>query len=311
LDGAGTVDPSVSKLRLGSIIVRGQRNNGCSNHMVMKITRALPLLLVLLLLCQLACSPTRDHTPSQPPLHSIVIYGDCRSGDDIHRQIVADALKIEPKAVFNTGDLVNDGSSASEWAIFDNITSELRQVAPYYPALGNHDLPPQLFFADFHLPNNERWYSVDIDSLHFIVLDTTSDISQGSEQYMWLEADLQSASQDFVVVVTHYPLLSTGQHGGSSDIDQILKPLFEEYHVDIVFSGHDHDYERSSRNGIYYIVTGGGGADLYSQATTSKYSQVFKETHNFCTLFVNGGVVTVEASDPAENVIDQLAVKIR
>jgi hypothetical protein len=170
----------------------------------MKTARALLIFLILLLLSQLACSHSRAHTPGQPVLHSIVIYGDCRDGYDIHRQIVADALKIEPKAVFNTGDLVDDGSSAAEWAIFDNITSQLRAIAPYYPTLGNHDLPQELFLADFHLPNHERWYIVDIDDLHFVVLDTTSDISQGSEQYVWLEAELQTLSKDFVAVVTHY-----------------------------------------------------------------------------------------------------------
>jgi 3',5'-cyclic AMP phosphodiesterase CpdA len=273
-----------------------------------KLDKALPLLLILLLFSQLACSHSRAHAPGQPELHSVVVYGDCRSGDDIHRQIVGDALKIEPKAVFNTGDLVNDGSSANEWAIFDNITFQLREIAPYYPALGNHDLPPELFLADFHLPNNERWYSVDIDHLHFVVLDTTSDISQGSEQYAWLEGDLQAASKGFVAIVTHYPLLSTGEHGGDSNLSQILMPLFEEYNVDIVFSGHDHDYERSVKNGIYYIVTGGGGAPLRGRTTSSRYSRVFDEIHNFCTLSVTNGTVTVQAFDPAENVIDRFAV---
>jgi len=274
----------------------------------MKTTKALLIFLLLLLLSQMSCSHSKGLTPGQPPLHSIVIYGDCRSGDDIHRQIVADAVKIEPKAVFNTGDSVNDGSSASEWAIFDNITSELRQVAPYYPTLGNHDLPPQLFFADFHLPNNERWYSVDIDSLHFLVLDTTSDISQGSDQYRWLEAELQTLRREFVVVVTHYPLLSTGYHGDELGLGPILMPLYEEYHVDMVFSGHDHDYERSVKNGIYYIVTGGGGAYLRGKETSSQYSKVFDETYNFCTLSVSNGTVTVEAFDPAENVVDHFAI---
>jgi 3',5'-cyclic AMP phosphodiesterase CpdA len=272
------------------------------------IKKALPLLLALLLLSQVACSHLREHTPGQPVLHSIVIYGDCRSGHDTHRQIVADAVKIEPKAVFNAGDLVDDGSSADQWGTFDNITSELRKIAPYYPTLGNHDLPPELFLADFDLPNNERWYSVDIESLHFVVLDTTSDISQGSDQYVWLEARLQTLSEDFVVAITHYPLLSTGVHGGDSDLSQTLMPLFEEYHVDIVFSGHDHDYERSLNNGIYHIVTGGGGAPLRGKATTSPYSEVFDKTYNFCTLSVSNGTVTVEAFDPAENVIDRFTI---
>ena len=41
-----------------------------------------------------------------------------------------------------------------------------------------------------------------------------------------------------------------------------LVPLFEKYDVQMVFSGHDHDYERGTVNGIKYVVTGGGGERL-------------------------------------------------
>lgn len=277
-----------------------------------KMKKALSVLLLLLVLSHLACSHPTERTPGQPVPHSIVIYGDCRSGHDTHRQIVADAVSIRPDAVFCVGDLVDDGSSADQWANFDNITSELREVAPYYPALGNHDLPPELFFERFDLPNNERWYSVDVKGLHFVVLDTTieADITEGSEQHAWLESQLQEVGEEFVAVLTHHPLLSTGNHGGDPDLDRVLTPLFEEYGVDIVFSGHDHDYERSLRNGIYYIVTGGGGAPLYGRATKNPYSEVFHESHQFCTLFMSNDTVTVEAFDLDGNIIDEFSFGI-
>lgn len=273
-----------------------------------KTVKPVLAIFAVLLLLQLACSGLADYPADQPPPGSIVIYGDCRGGHDIHRAIVEAVVKAEPKAVFNTGDLVDDSSSADQWATFDNITRGLRQMAPYYPALGNHDLPPDLFFALFELPNNERWYSMQIDGLQFVVLDTNSAIDHESDQYKWLEDQLQDMSDNFVVAVFHRPLLSTGWHGGDPDLDRILKPLFEEYDVDLVFNGHDHDYERSYRNGIYYVVTAGSGAPLRGQVAASAWSQAFENTHHFCTLSVSDGEVTVRAFTPGLRLIDEFTL---
>jgi hypothetical protein len=105
--------------------------------------------------------------------------------------------------------------------------------------------------------------------------------------------------------------LSTGWHGGDSDLRQILTPLFEDYRVDVVFNGHDHGYERSFKDGIYYVVTAGGGAPLRGQATTSDYSQVFDKTYNFCTLSVGSENVTVKAFDPDIGLVDEFSIEAR
>ena len=42
-----------------------------------------------------------------------------------------------------------------------------------------------------------------------------------------------------------------------------LVPMFEKYHVSAGFFGHDHNYQHYLKNGIHYVVTGGGGAPLY------------------------------------------------
>src|SRR5262249_61791186 len=59
------------------------------------------------------------------------------------------------------------------------------------------------------------------------------------------------------------PPYSTSIHGGQPELREMWTPIFERYGVDAVFSGHDHVYERSEKNGIRYFVSGGGGAPLY------------------------------------------------
>lgn len=69
-----------------------------------------------------------DFSPSY-----IAIYGDSRTGHDIHRQIVKAMLHYKPTIVFHTGDIVYDGPD--DWALFNEITSELIENAEFFAAI--------------------------------------------------------------------------------------------------------------------------------------------------------------------------------
>jgi 3',5'-cyclic AMP phosphodiesterase CpdA len=265
-------------------------------------------LTIILISLQLSCFSIEDHqTVSQP----IVIYGDSRTGHQTHQKMVDEIIKTKPAIVFHTGDLVEDGLIPDQWATFNEIISDLIKIAEFYPALGNHENNSPLYFDNFILPNNERWYSVEKDNLHFMVLDSNSDCSIGSEQYLWLEDDLQNIKENikFFIAIFHHPPFSTGHHNeDEKNLRQSIIPLFEQYGVDIVFNGHDHDYERSLYNNIYYIVTGGGGAPLYDQARTSPYSQLFIKAYHFCKLFIINNQLIIEVYDIDSNLIDRFVI---
>lgn len=272
----------------------------------MRLNRLVILLIGGLLFVQLSCSLNQF---SLPP---IVIYGDTRTNHEAHQKVVAAILKIKPAVVFHTGDLVENGYNPEEWAIFNAIASKLREVSEFYPALGNHEHNSPLYFDNFDLPNNERWYFVERNNTHFIVLDSNYGISKDSEQYRWLEADLKSISDKirFVVVIFHHPPVSTGSHREDEmGLKETILPLFEEYGVDMVFCGHNHCYERSLYNGIYYVVTGGGGAPLYGQVRTNPYSQVFIKDYHFCQLSMIGRRLFVEVFDVDLDLIDRFNIR--
>ena len=71
------------------------------------------------------------------------------------------------------------------------------------------------------------------------------------EQTRWLERTLRHASEDesvdWIVVQMHQDALSSSRTGNGSDkgIREEWLPLFDQYGVDLVVCGHDHDYERS------------------------------------------------------------------
>ncbi|UCC94321.1 MAG: metallophosphoesterase [Candidatus Omnitrophota bacterium] len=246
------------------------------------------------------------------PSQCIVVYGDTRTGHASHKKVVDAIMKLKPRAVFHAGDLVGNGHSHQDWALFNEITRDLTANSKFYPALGNHEYHSQLFFDNFKLPHNEQWYSIALERIHFVVLDSTTDLSQTSEQYDWLKEDLENVGEEikFIIVVFHHPPFTVGMHSeDEKGLQQSIVPLFEQYGVDMVFSGHNHAYERLRVNGIYYIVTGGGGAPLYPQARQNPYSQVYKEVHHFCTLLVKSNTLVVNVFDTQLRRIDQFRVR--
>ena len=242
----------------------------------------------------------------------VVVYGDSRTGHDEHRAIVAQIEKQDPYAVFHTGDIVNDGEIATEWDTFNEITSELLADTWFYPVLGNHENNSDNYFENFTLPGNERYYSVNIGPVHYTLLDSNFEIGAGSDQYVWAEADLKNAvgKSDFQVVVLHHPPYSTGGHGDDeSGMRDKIVPLLEKYGVDLVFSGHDHSYERADNNNIVYIVSGGGGAPLYPQKFEKEYSKKFLESYNFAVVELDGTDLVMTAYNQLSEVIDKVVIK--
>ena len=265
-------------------------------------------LTIILISFQLSCFSIGD---LQIVSQAIVIYGDSRTGHQTHQKIVDEIIKTKPAIVFHTGDLVKNSKIHGQWATFNEIIFDLTKIADFYPALGNHENNSPLFFDNFILPNNERWYSIEKDNLHFVVLDSNSDCNIGSEQYLWLEDDLHNIKENirFVIAIFHHPPFGTGRHNEDvKKLRQTIIPLFEQYGVDIVFNGHDHDYERSLYHNIYYIVTGGGGAPLYKQARTSPYSQLFIRAYHFCKLFIINDQLIIEVYDIDSNLIDRFVI---
>ena len=71
------------------------------------------------------------------------------------------------------------------------------------------------------------------------------------------------------------------------------RPSFVQYGVDLVFNGHDHDYERSVAKGVIYIVAGGGGAPLYTQVNSNPASVYFTSTYHSVLVTVTESLLSV------------------
>jgi hypothetical protein len=252
----------------------------------------------------------RFHTaPGAGEVVRIAVYGDVRGGHAIHRSLV-EAIKGEaPDMVIATGDMVLRGTDEGDWQRFFGVTEDLLPSIPYYPAIGNHDVGrsgDQLRRADqlFALPPGPAarptgtfWYSYDVGDVHLVFLD--SNAYERPEQVTWLEQDLAAARKRKVrsiVVSTHDGPYSRGSHGGNTIAQRDYVPILARYKIDVILSGHDHDYQRGQMSGVDYLVSGGGGASLYPQkcgapgkrkCRTEDGMQFFAKEHHYVMITID------------------------
>ena len=167
------------------------------------------------------------------------------------------------------GDNAYNNGTDTEYqaAVFDTYPELLRQVS-VWPTLGNHDgysassaSQSGPYYDIFTLPKNaeagglasgtEAYYSFDRSNIHFIVLDSyDSDRSVNGTMLSWLENDLATNQQDWLIAFWHHPPYTKGSHNSDTESELIdmrrnALPLLESYGVDLVLSGHSHSYERS------------------------------------------------------------------
>jgi len=257
--------------------------------------------------------------PNRETPFRFAVYGDNQTYVDVHRQVVQSIIKSRPDFVVSVGDIVTNGTVLEQWTDeFFTPAFDLISEVPVYIAIGNHEQNSQYFYDFFSFPKPEDYYSFNYGNSHFIVIDSHpwTGYSPDSEQYKWLVEDLASddcRKAEWVFVFFHRPPWSqqwdSPGYSGEGDVREYLVPLFESYKVDMVFSGHTHDYERGNHNGVYYIITGGGGGALDRVLTGSwPHIAVWKSEHHHCALQVNGKTLELRAIRSDGIVIDSLSI---
>jgi predicted phosphodiesterase len=256
-----------------------------------------------------------------------VVYGDTRTDDTAHHRVVTAAVSRKPSFILQTGDLVEDSGIAQQWNTFDNTIQPIRNNhIAYYPAKGNHDATGSRFFKEILDPvqagyDGKNYYRFDVQGLCFIALDTESlydgpENKKAQKQFEWLEAQLKQASTAklFIIPFFHRALYSVGRHRNEKpSLRDWLHPLFVRYGVRLVFQGHDHLYYRTKKDGITYVVTGGGGAPLYEIEQELQPDEKGKSAHHFCAVELSSGDIHVivyeverdpKKKDPVEPIDD-------
>jgi hypothetical protein len=254
------------------------------------------------------------------------VIGDYGSGREAEADVAALVNGWEPDIIITTGD--NNYPNGSSKTIDQNIGQFFHEfIAPYqgsfgegaqenrfYPSLGNHDWQSpgaEPYLDYFTLPGNERYYDFIWGPVHFFALDSDSrepdGVGRSSQQAAWLQSRLAESTSSWKIVFFHHAPYSSGLHG---PVDWMQWP-FAEWGADIVLSGHDHTYERISRDGILYLVNGLGGKSKYSFFGAIDGSQVrYNDDYGAMLVEANEDMVLLQFINRQNEVIDTYSLGV-
>ncbi|MFQ5942948.1 MAG: metallophosphoesterase family protein [Anaerolineales bacterium] len=278
--------------------------------------------------------PIQFETPSlgTPDLRFGVV-GDTGFGDEKTRQLVELMDGYDLDFVLHTGDVVynvNEQSGPREAFALKYFTmfAPLIQDAPMFPVPGNHEYDRAARFngrpyfvhafpslTDPSVPDNAlgTWYAFDFSGIQFLMLDTQAFLGAGgrAEQTAWLAERLADPSYRYSIPVLHTPPYTSGRHrNDGAAVRSDWNPLFEAAGVPVVFSGHDHNYERIWRDGVTYIVSGGGSAILYPETDRVEGSHSFQSRTHFVLVEIFEDRISLTAIGIDGAVLDRTTIPV-
>jgi acid phosphatase type 7 len=212
-------------------------------------------------------------TPSSDGSFTYIWFGDTHHSPKFGELIKA-ADNRHPEAAFYSiaGDIVSDGLYRNQWDDIFKFTEGIISRKPLMSVPGNHDnrggLGALMYRELFSYPMNapagvekEQTYSFRYKNALFLMIDATSPIDA---QTPWIEEQLKNTDAVWKFAMFHFPPYSSD--GGYPEIRSKWGTLFDKYHVDMVMSGHVHNYLRtkpmngeqavsSAAKGTIYLVS--------------------------------------------------------
>jgi len=237
------------------------------------------------------------------------VIGDSGTGDppqfDVANQMAKFHGVFRFDRVIMLGDNIYGGQSASDLdqKFAQPYKALLDAGVTFYASLGNHDSQNNRNYPPFHM-GGERYYSYATKNVRFFALDTDS---LDPAQVQWIQGALKSATEQWKICYFHHPLYSDGKtHGSDINLRTVLEPIFVANGVNVVFSGHDHIYERiTPQKGIYYFVSGSAGqlrkGDLRRSAMTAAG---YDADCSFMLVEIAGSDMSFEAVSRTGQVVD-------
>jgi len=233
--------------------------------------------------------------PGQATPTRIWILGDPgRAGTDpttLDQKIVRDGYYDYAQGAYTDfwlmlGDNAYVDGTIEEYqnAVFNQYPKLLKQ-SPLWPVLGNHDNRTAKIATEtggyydlFSLPTmgeaggtpsgHEAYFSFDYGNIHVVVLNSSDDEHFEIDGPMdaWLETDLANTTAEWLITVFHHPVYAKSGHDSDTEYNmvkmrEIYLPIFDKHGVDLVMTGHNHFYTRTTLTNGHY-----GLSDTYDAA---------------------------------------------
>ena len=221
------------------------------------------------------------------------VIGDNGTGEqpqyEVARQMAASRSSFPFDFVLMLGDNMYGSQKPKDVvAKFERPYASLLEAGVrFYATLGNHDQQTNRLYAPFNMAG-ERYYTFTRTPAQFFVLDTNA---MDRAQLAWFDDALGRAGALWKIVYFHHPIYSDGdRHGSNVELRVLLEPLLVRHGVNVVFSGHEHIYERTNpQKGITYFVEGSSGQLRKGGVTPSDLTAAsFADDRTFMLVEVSG-----------------------
>lgn len=257
------------------------------------------------------------------------------------------------------GDLYYENKLTQDWINIINRDTTLKRLygeennpkRNIYPIFGNHDTGTdqdeenrtqiikkfrgeEIFSSDINETNPEKikgYYTFKKQNIFFIMMDTEDSLGKGSTQHDFVRASLKTASEDssvkWKVVCLHFPSVTTkGDHHAPSEIVQKdYHNLFDDFKVDLILSGHNHNFfmtrpinhsnspdgnkpdvtvatdgPYNNVNGRIFATIGTGGHELRSFGNNSKH---YDDNNHVLKMIEKFGIMLVKLQNNGSELI--------
>lgn len=251
--------------------------------------------------------------------------GETEADFELWGRTLDQAFDTFPNARFivHNGDLTENPEDEVAWDHFFGKASTWLPSIPLMPVTGNHDEvngKADRYTTHFNLPDNGAGnslpgtsYSFDYGDAHFTILNTESNILGQTE---WLRQDLLSTDKPWKIVATHRPV-----YGGNS-YSKVLEwaKVFDEFGVDLVLQGHNHEYSRSypvyggevtvPGQGTVYVTINTAGQKFNEKKKDGFYHAVHFQNGKqmFAGVTINGNNLTYQAYDVEGKLLDEFEI---
>jgi chitodextrinase len=237
-------------------------------------------------------TPTNGTTPAAGQPFTLVAAGDGADGATNSGNVTNLISSWNPNLFLYVGDVYEKGTATEFYNWYGQASTFYGRFKPITdPVVGNHEYENGVAPGYFDYWNNvPNYYSYDAAGWHFIALNSNCSLLQncaaGQAQYNWLLNDLNTHNNACTIAYFHHPVYNVGPEGYATSMNDIWA-LMAQHGVDIVLTGHDHDYQRwvplngsgvPSSTGITEFVTGSGGHGIQQFITTDSRMAIGYDT---------------------------------
>jgi 3',5'-cyclic AMP phosphodiesterase CpdA len=276
----------------------------------------------------------------EPAPFSFIYFGDAQNDVKAHwSRVIRQAYSDAPRAKFllHAGDLINRADADGEWGDWFRAGGWVNAMMPTIATPGNHEYGRSVDDArrlsghwrpQFAFPENgpegleESVYYLDFQGVRFVSLNSNE---KQAEQVDWIRKVLSDNPNRWTVLTFHHPMYSAARGRDNPQLRELWQPIFDEYAVDLVLTGHDHTYARSGLvtleenlaegaraqtgdSGTVYVVSV-SGPKMYDLEREDWMQRAAEDTQLYQVISIDGPVLIYQARTATGKLYDAFTLR--